>query len=370
MKTTRLSFTQIACCLLALACNAGAQTAPSLSLSLLSPGIAQISWPSNFTGWQLMSATNLGAAANWQAVPGTPFPLGNALLMFFPLTNQSTFFRLQQSSGGGDCVFHATPPTISQGGSSTLSWCPLGGTTYQLLPGSVTVTGSNYVVSPTVTTVYTLIASNLVDGVTSNFTTVTVSSAGCQFVNATNWDCTLNFSYSLSPSSSSFIFIIIQQANVTFHLTRTALNGNIAVYSGTMGGNAQVNDSETIIGSPPPITVVGSGVPLPGQPANLTIDCGAGTYTFDVQPVINASWTPGGTESTRVGSVYVNNRALPLTYGTVSSSESLPARGPFWFGGGDWYFPGGLGPYMFYGGLVTDYTAGNATVSWSFTPTP
>jgi hypothetical protein len=129
-----------------------------------------------------------------------------------------------------------------------------------------------------------------------------------------------------------------------------------------------VNDSETIVGSPPPITVVGSGVPL-GQPPNLTIDCGNGTYTFDVQPVISASWN-GTVMDTRVGSVYVNNRALPLTYGTVSSSESLPARGPLWSGSGDWYFPGGLGLNMFYGGLVTDTSAGSASVSWSFTPTP
>jgi hypothetical protein len=130
-----------------------------------------------------------------------------------------------------------------------------------------------------------------------------------------------------------------------------------------------VNDSETIVGSPPPITVIGSGAPSSGQPANLTIDCGAGTYTFDVQPVISANWN-GSAMDTRVGSVYVNNRALPLTYGVISSSESLPARGPFWNGSGDWYFPGGLGPYMFYDGLVTDTSAGSANVSWSFTPKP
>jgi len=368
MKPPRLNLKHIVGGVLAVACSAAAQTRPAISLSLFSPGIAQISWPSSFTNWQLMSTTDLGASMNWQEVPGTPAPLSDALVAFYPITNSSRFFRLQQISGGGGCVFQATPPTISPGGSSTLSWCTNAGTTYQLLPGPGVVTGANYVVSPAVTTVYTLIASNLA-GVTSNFTTVTVSSAGCQFVNATNWNCTLSFSYSLSPSSAGYIFIVLQQANLTFHFSRVALNGNIAVYTGTLGGNAQVNDSETTIGSPPPITVVGSGVPLSGQPANLTIDCGAGTYTFDVQPAISASWN-GTAMDTRVGSVYVNARPLPLTYGVISSSDSLPARGPLWPGTGDWYFPGGLGTYMFYDGLVTDTTAGSASVSWSFTPTP
>jgi hypothetical protein len=354
--------------LLAAVCTAGAQTAPSLSLSLLSPGIAQISWPSNFAGWHLMSVTNPGSSASWQAVPGTPLPLGNTLVVFYPLTNNSRFFRLQQSGGGGETLFQATPSTIAQGGSSTLSWNPVAGTTYQLFPGPGTVTGSNYVVFPTVTTVYSLIASNQT-GVTTNTTTVTVTSATCQFAGATGYDCTLSFSYVAQPASASYVFDVSQQATLTFHFSRVSLNGNLAVYTTTLGGNASVNDSETIVGSPPPITVIGSGAPSSGQPANLTIDCGAGTYTFDVQPVISANWN-GSAMDTRVGSVYVNNRALPLTYGVISSSESLPARGPFWNGSGDWYFPGGLGPYMFYDGLVTDTSAGSANVSWSFTPKP
>jgi hypothetical protein len=370
MMKTRFRPVWIAICLLAAACAADAQTAPGLSLSLFAPGLAQISWPGSFTDWQLVSATNLGPDASWQVVPGTPLPLGGSLVMFYSLTNASAFFRLQQTGGGGGCVFHATPATISPGDSSTLSWCAVAGTSYQLLPGPGPVTGTNYVVSPAVTTVYTLIASNLAGVVTSNSTTVSVATGNCDFVNATGWDCTLSFTYSATSSSASFLFAINQQANLTFHLSRTALNGNLSIYTGTLGGTAQVTDSETTVASPPPLTVAGSGVPLAGQPANLTIDCGSGTYTFDVQPVISATWSPGGAMDTRVGSVYVNNRALPLAHGLITSTETLPARGPFWSGAGDWYFPGGLGPNMFYGGQVTDTTAGTAAVSWTFAPTP
>ena len=254
-------------------------------------------------------------------------------------------------------------PQLLPAAAAPLSWCPVAGTTFQIFPGIGTVTGSNIVVSPTSTTVFTLVASSAT-GVTSSSATVTVAAA-CQFDNATAWNCTFSFSYTAYPSSSSYVFSINQQANLTFHLSLDSLNNNIAVFKGNMGGNAQINDSEIMTGT----IVTGSGTPLSSQPFNLTINCAVGTYTFDAQPVISASWN-GTPMDTRVGSVYVNDRSLPLTYGPISSSESLPARGPFWNGTGDWYFPGGLGPTMFSSGLVTDYTAGNASVSWSFTPSP
>ena len=83
---------------------AEAQSAPALSISLLTPTIAEVSWPSNFTGWQLTSATDLTPPVNWQPVPGTPFPLGATLAAFVLITNNSRFFQLQQgggSTGGG-----------------------------------------------------------------------------------------------------------------------------------------------------------------------------------------------------------------------------------------------------------------------------
>src|ERR1039457_2810584 len=115
----------VSLCVLGMACLAEAQS-PALSIFLLPPATAQLSWPSNFTGWQLTSATDLSSPTNWHSVPQTPIPQGNALVVLFPFSDKSRYFRLEQ---GGSCVFQATPPVIVSGGSSTLSWCPVTGTT-------------------------------------------------------------------------------------------------------------------------------------------------------------------------------------------------------------------------------------------------
>jgi hypothetical protein len=175
---------------------------PALSISLLPPATAKLSWPSNFTAWQLTSATNLSSTANWQSVTQTPAPLDNALVVLFPITNKSRFFRLEQ---GASCVFQAAPPVIASGGTSTLSWCPVTGTSYLLSPGPGIVTGGSRSVSPTVTTVYTLSASNA-SVVTPSFATVIVNP--CGFDSVRNWNGTLNFSYALAPSSPDYIFSI------------------------------------------------------------------------------------------------------------------------------------------------------------------
>ena len=57
--------------------------------------------------------------------------------------------------------FTADPEQIPQGGSSTLSWIVSGATTLTLLPDDVDVTShASWIVSPEVTTTYTLVAAN------------------------------------------------------------------------------------------------------------------------------------------------------------------------------------------------------------------
>jgi hypothetical protein len=85
-----------------------------LSISLFTPNVAQVSWPSNFTTWQLTTTTNLTAPANWQSVSPGPFPFGNALVVFIPITNKSSFFRLQQNGGGGSCVSRNAADDVSR----------------------------------------------------------------------------------------------------------------------------------------------------------------------------------------------------------------------------------------------------------------
>src|ERR1039458_1979050 len=92
----------VSLCVLATASCVDAQT-PRLSISLLTPNIAQVSWPTNFNTWQLTTTTNLLLSANWQPVSPAPFPFGNAFVVFLPITNKSSFFRLDQTGGGGGC---------------------------------------------------------------------------------------------------------------------------------------------------------------------------------------------------------------------------------------------------------------------------
>jgi hypothetical protein len=365
-KITGLVLTFLALLFLA-SLSSMAQTIPTISLSLLGPGLAEISWPTNFADWRLMSTTDLGDAATWVST-GTALPLGGVMAVFYPLTNSSRFFRLQQEGSGTD--FHATPATISAGGSSTLSWRTNANTTYQLFPGIGPVPGTNYVVFPAVTTTYILVASNLITDVTSNSTTVTVVSGACSWAAATKFTGTLSFNYEITPSSSTVIYGIHESANLTVNLARVSAGGNLVVFTGTIVGTATLNDSRTPLPNvQDAITVTGSDTPLAGSSANLTVDCGAGTYTFDFQPVINANWTPGGVMSTRVGSMYVSDHPLPTTYGPLASSGSLPAHSSSWTGGGDFYWPGGLG-YLIFFGTVSEDSGGFATVSWSLTPSP
>jgi hypothetical protein len=242
------------------------------------------------------------------------------------------------------------------------------------------VTGGSLIVSPTVTTVYTLTASNAL-GVVTNFTTVIVNP--CGFASVSNWDGTLNFSYALAPPSPAYIFSISHQAYLSFHLTRSMVSPTSAEFTGYPTGNAQMNDRVDDLTQMPitTMTTIGSGPPLQdvNLPATsqliLDIDCTTGTYSFTIIVQISATLTASSagpiTEPSTVGTVTVSHRALPVAVSTLSSSELLPARGPLWAGGGDLYDPGDLvADSMFITGVVTDNTAGNATVNWSFVPAP
>lgn len=359
------------------AAAASAQVPPTLNISILTPGVAEISWPTNFTGWQLMSAFSLTPPVNWQPVPGSPFPLGNSMVTFVSITNRSSFFRLQVTNdNGGGCVFHATPPIIQPGGSSVLSWCPVAGTTYILTPGPGVVTGSNFVVSPTLSTLYTLISSNL-SGVTSNFTEVSVTTTNtCDFGKARSYDCTLRFLYSFSTNSSSYLFNINQQGDLSFHLTPSLVNTDTATFVGDVGGTAQINDLEDALTVSPPnniTTVTGSEAPDSSSVVELEIDCKHGTYSLHVTPAIHANWTQsGGTGNllTIVGTVFLVDHPFPSDFGPLAGSATIPAHTPAVDANSDFYYPNGIAQAMFTNGTVTETTAGTAAVTWSFVPNP
>jgi hypothetical protein len=359
-----------------MACNAEA-TPPTLSMSLVPPAILRFSWPSNFTNWQLTSTTNL-SSANWQAVTPAAVPSGNAFVVLFPFTNKSGYFRLEQTGGG--CVFQAAPPVINSGGSSTLSWCPVAGTTYRLSPGPGVVTGGSASVSPTVTTVYTLTASNALVVVT-NIAAVIVNP--CGFASVSNWNATLSFVYELAPSAPDFSFSVSRSAQVTFHLTRSGGSGGdtLFTFNGSATGTVSINDDEddSSSGSLITTTTLGFGPPVPLLSTFvLSVNCTSGTYHFAAIVAVDAidTTTSNGISDSSprtaiAGQVVVLPRALPLTVSTLSGSGSLPVLGSLAIPASDYYAPNDfIANDMWLNGVITDATAGNASVSWSFTPAP
>jgi hypothetical protein len=355
-----------------MACTAAA-TSPTLSISLVPPATVRVSWPSNFTDWQLKSTTNL-SSANWQAVAQSPVSSNNALVVLFPLANKSGYFRLEQIGGG--CVFQAAPPVIMSGASSTLSWCPVAGLTYRVSPGPGVVAGGSLIVSPTVTTVYTLTASNAL-GVVTNFATVIINP--CGFASVSNWDATVSFSYTLAPSASGFSFSINRQAQATFRLT--PFGNGVFAFNGSASGLVSINDREDDSSSGTLITTttVGIGPPVPLLSAFvLGINCTSNTYNFSTIVAVDAidTETSEGQSSSSprtaiAGQVAVLPRPLPVASSTISGSAVLPVLGPFTFPATDYYTPNDvIANDMWINGVITDATAGTASVSWSFTPAP
>jgi hypothetical protein len=363
-------------CVVSVACVAEA-VSPTLSISRVPPATLQFSWPSNFTDWKLTTTTN-PLSSNWQPVSQTPVPSGNLLLVLFPFTNLNGFFRLEQTNGS--CVFQAVPPLINSGASSTLSWCPVGGVTYRVSPGPGIVAGGNLIVSPTVTTVYTLTASNAL-GVVTNFATVIVNP--CGFSSVTNWNATLNFSYTVAPSAPGFSFNVHRSAQATFHLTRSDLSGGNAlfVFDGSATGTVSINDREddsssgTLITS----TTIGVSPPVPFLSAFvLSVNCSNATYNFAAIVAVDAidTTTSLGTSDSSprtgiAGQVTVVPRPLPVAAGTLSGSGNFPVLGPFTIPSGDYYVPNDfIANDMWIDGALTDVTAGTASVSWSIAPAP
>jgi hypothetical protein len=353
------------------------QTLPKLSISLVTPSLAQIAWPTNYPDWQLASAQSLTPPAIWQPLQTPSLTVGNSLAVYYPLTGSSNFFRLQKT---GSCSFTATPSVISAGGSSVLSWCPQPGVSYYLSPGPGLVNNGSLTVSPTVTTLYTLIASNSMGSV-SNFATVTVNTGSCAFANVTGWDGSVNFSYEWTPSTDSYSFTIRQEGHLSFHLAPATVLPNFTEFTGYVSGNAQLNDELVDHTQPPPNTTTFIGSSAPEQdPSNvrvsqltLDINCATGTYSFTVGPSVTATEAAPANQVTSlfvVGTLSLSKHTLPGSVGTLSGSGFISARGPLWTGGGDLYLPGGLGQDMFLFSVVNDNTAGSASVNWSFTPTP
>jgi hypothetical protein len=358
-------------CAVALVRSAGAQ-APTLSILRVTPATLEFSWPSNFTAanWQLMSATSL-SAGSWQPVPQTPFASNGAVVVFYPITNAGSYFRLQQTIGSG-CIFQATPPVINVGGSSTLTWCPEAGVTYYISPGSMAVPGGSLVVNPPSTTIYTLTASNATSVTTTN---VTVIVNPCGWLQISNFEATLTFSYALAPANADFNYNVNHQANVTFQLMQQVGGTPTDAYffGFATGGTASINDLEVNHSGPITFTTteVGSGLPMLNVSyLSLHLTCTEYDFSYSVVlPTVETSEFGTTTSSDGAGYGVMAARPLSLVADEISDSAQVPAEYPP--GTPDYFVPDSdLGKHMFNNGVVNNSTAGNASVGWTFTPEP
>jgi hypothetical protein len=356
-------------------CCAGQEPAlPGLSISLPSPQMTRLAWPATAADWSLTTTASL-ASGPWVPVSAVALNQGNELAVLLPVTESRRFYRLEQG-----CVFKATPPAIQPGGSSVLTWCERPGVTYQLFPAPGPVSGGTLTVSPTATTTYFLLATQG-EQITSSQVTVTVGNGGntCPWAELSGWSGTLDFSYELTPSHGDWSFMIRQEAHLSFQLTRTAVVAGTAEFTGTVTGNAQLNDRAEELDDPNIRTVIGNGAPQTSPMDDrvsrfyMIVNCTTNTCSLLITPTINATGTSESGTVTglwSVGKVDIRNLPLPQTVGPLSGSKFLPARGPTWTGTTDNYHPGGLGDVMFITNTVNDESAGSASVNWALTPVP
>ena len=386
-KTMFSKLKTFALCVLTMTCHVEAQS-PSLSVSLDLPDFLQFSWPSNFTSWQLVSTTNL-ASGIWQPVPLPPSPSSNALTVLLPISEVKRYFRLQQT-GAGSCVFHATPPVINKGDSSTLTWCPVSGCTYRISPrpgpgggaGGI-VSGSSLVVSPTNTTVYTLTASNNVLGITSQDTTAIICNP-CGWLQVSNVEAILGFRYPRIISTASYNFTILQAGFVKFNLQRLAGSTDTDAYffgfptadssSSFLSNKALMNNREDDKTGPATFTTteVGAGLPLVGVCyLSLHLTCTAYDFTYNV--LIDTTETSQfGTTSSIDGAGTGAIGPRPITvgeYGEINNEAQIPAQYPPT--SAEYFIPSSdLGERLFTTGTATPANAGTALVTWIFRPPP
>jgi len=223
--------------------------------------------------------------------------------------------------------FDASPPSISAGGSSTLTWKVSGATTVSIDQGigNVALTGSRAVM-PSVTTVYTLTATNAVGVSVPATAQVMVSGApsppaGLPVVNsftASPSSITAGSSATLSWNVSNATSVTIDQgvgavgssgttsvspaATTTYTLTATnAAGSTTAMTQVTVSGTPSPPAGRPVVNyftANPPIISAGSSTTLSWNVSNatsVTIDPGVGSAglvgTAPVSPATSTNYT-------------------------------------------------------------------------------
>jgi gliding motility-associated-like protein len=222
----------------------------------------------------------------------------------------------------------ASTPSICSGQSAVLTGS--GATTYTWNPGALT--GSNVVVSPTVTTNYTVIgntagcSSSATVGLTVNYGPTLTANASPTNICA-GGSATLSvsggLSYTWNPGALTGSAVVVSPG-VTTTYSVTGINGFGCTTTATVNLNVTPNPTVTASASSPSICI--------GTSATLTTN-GATTYTWNpgaltgsnivVSPTVNTTYTVTGTSLGCTGQTTITINVVPLP--TVSAASSPTA---------------------------------------------
>jgi hypothetical protein len=252
--------------------------------------------------------------------------------------------------------FNANPSAIAPGQSSTLSWQVVNATSVTLSGVGTVQPVSSMAVSPTVTTTYTLTASNAT-GSTSANAVVVVNTPAVQLLNCyavptnitqgqaatLNWNSTNATSVSITPSIGSVPLsgniAVTPTSTTTYTITATGANStsttcSVAVTVTTGGGLPQIIQ----FSATPPSINSGQSATLQWIVQNATtvsISGGIGSVALTgsqtVSPTSTTTYTITATNSqgsvTATASVTVNVIPAPSITGFTASPNPSPASG-------------------------------------------
>src|SRR5579884_1109049 len=173
-----------------------------------------------------------------------PAPPSHGVLAVRSQTADTLLATSSQSSGKPlpSATLTASPGTIAQGGSSTLSWKTAGATSVTLNGTAVAKQGSQ-AVSPPQTATYVLVATNSAGSTTQSATVTVVASAGATTTQATPAPTA---SLSASPTSISSG----QPSTLTWSTTNATvvtLNGSSVPASGSLSVLPQTTTTYTLV---------------------------------------------------------------------------------------------------------------------------
>ena len=260
-------------------------------------------------------------------------------------------------------AFAAAPAKVIPGQSSTLGWSVKGATTLTISPGVGAVTGTSVIVKPTVTTSYTLTATNSFGSTTAAVTVMAGSAPTITSFAATPAKLTAGQSSTLSWAVTGSPGLIINPGvgavtGTSVNVTPSATTSYTLTATNSFG-SATLSTTATVLPASPPVissffanpTNVGPGIAtnlhwVTSGATSVGIDHGVGTVTgssVTVNPTSATTYTLTATNA--AGSVTATAQVgyVPLTtvnsqlYYTEHALFIIPAANQVtWTGSNSW----------------------------------